>query len=334
MTNNTDQNKDPDVAISKNNKKQEQHEFRLGKITRLLLIKKDSKFAMFSDQFHSLKTIRMPIIEIKNIDDLNPGSYLSLFIYKDNNNYLKATTEFPPAIVNEIITGTVTNLEQNGAFINWNWHEELWIPKENLNFRPKVGQKLVAKLELDPDDQQLIGQTRFEEISQNFARKFRNNDINIGQHAFIRTIDITENTITALIDDKYLGVIDLTSMPIKPEIGEMGFGKIIGSSSQSNKNQSNKNNQDDKSQDNKSQDDRLIVQLQAQMDNLVDKTQDKILSELKNPKAHGIIPFNDNTNSSLILNHFGVSKKVFKRAIGGLLKQKKIKQTNKGIVRM
>jgi predicted RNA-binding protein (virulence factor B family) len=36
----------------------------------------------------------------------------------------------------------------------------------------------------------------------------------------------------------------------------------------------------------------------------------------------------------LILNHFGVSKKVFKRAIGGLLKQGKIKQTAKGIVRM
>ena len=119
-------------------------------------------------------------------------------------------------------------------------------------------------------------------------------------------------------------------MPIKPEIGEMGFGKIIGSSTQSNnRNQNDKyNNQDD------NQDDRLIVQLQAQMDKLVDKVQEQILLELKNPKAHGTIPFNDNTNTSLILNHFGVSKKVFKRAIGGLLKQGKIKQTAKGIVRM
>ena len=87
MTNNTSNylpNNDKKTNITKKNKKELQ-EFRLGKITRLLLIKKDSKFAMFSDQFHSLKTIRMPITEIENIDDLNPGNYLSLFIYKDNN---------------------------------------------------------------------------------------------------------------------------------------------------------------------------------------------------------------------------------------------------------
>ena len=45
------------------------------------------------------------------------------------------------------------------------------------------------------------------------------------------------------------------------------------------------------------------------MDKLVDKVQEQILTELNNPKANGKIPFNDKTNSNLILNHFGVSKK-------------------------
>ena len=113
-------------------------------------------------------------------------------------------------------------------------------------------------------------------------------------------------------------------MPIKPEIGEMGFGKIVGTTQET----ANKNRDID------GDGDRLIVQLQTNMDKLVDKVQEQILTELNNPKAHGKIPFNDKTNSNLILNHFGVSKKIFKRAIGGLLKQKKIMQTDKGIVRM
>ena len=305
-----------------NNKNNDQ--FELGKIKRLLLIKKDSRFAMFSDKFHSLKIIRVPISEIENIDELNPGDYLSLFLYKDNNNYLKATTNFPPAVKNELITGVVSEIEQEGVFITWNWHEALWVPQENLDFRPRKGQKLVVKLELDPDNQQLIGQAKAECISYKFMRKFRNSEIKIDQHAFIRAIDITENTITALVDDKYLGVIDLTSMPIKPEIGEMGFGKIVGTTQET----ANKNRDID------GDGDRLIVQLQTNMDKLVDKVQEQILTELNNPKAHGKIPFNDKTNSNLILNHFGVSKKIFKRAIGGLLKQKKIMQTDKGIVRM
>ena len=335
-------NKQINKQINNTNNHKNNDQFELGKIKRLLLIKKDSRFAMFSDKFHSLKIIRVPISEIKNIDQLSTGDYLSLFIYKDNNNYLKATTNFPPAIKNEIITGIVSEIEQEGVFITWNWHEALWIPQENLDFRPKIGQKLVAKLELDPDNQQLIGQAKAESISYKFMRKFRNSEINIDQHAFIRAIDITENTITALIDDKYLGVIDLTSMPIKPEIGEIGFGKIVGTTQETgNKNKDRDESRSgtgdrdrDRDRDENIDGDRLIVQLQANMDKLADKVQEQILTELNNPKAHGKIPFNDNTNSNLILNHFGVSKKIFKRAIGGLLKQKKIKQTDNGIVRM
>jgi len=297
-----------------------QNSFQIGKIYRLLLIKKDSRFAIFADKFHSLNTIKMPVSELDNFNyDLDIGDHAAVFIYKDNRNYLKATLTPPKTLLNEITTVTINSISSNNninkeSYADWNWHEPIKIPQYKSIFRLKKNHKYVIKVELDPESGQFIGNTIPEEISH----PINTNDFQIGQHAVIRILDIQEKQITALIDDKYLGVIDFKSLPIKPEIGEIGFGKIVGFT-ENNKIPNNT---------------MLIVQLQAPINNLIQKTQNQIIAELNNPKAHGMIPFNDSTSPELVLKHFGVSKNIFKKAIGGLLKDKKIKQTERGIIRM
>ena len=48
----------------------------------------------------------------------------------------------------------------------------------------------------------------------------------------------------------------------------------------------------------------LIVQM-ANIKNIVEQVQEQILTELKHPRAAGMIPFHDKTSSELILSHFG-----------------------------
>ncbi|MDD4294327.1 MAG: type I-B CRISPR-associated protein Cas8b1/Cst1 [Candidatus Omnitrophica bacterium] len=48
----------------------------------------------------------------------------------------------------------------------------------------------------------------------------------------------------------------------------------------------------------------------------------------------GKLPFNDKTSPERIKQKFGISKKVFKKAIGVLYKQRKIKITDSGIERV
>lgn len=55
-----------------------------------------------------------------------------------------------------------------------------------------------------------------------------------------------------------------------------------------------------------------------------------ILSELN--KNSGFLPFHDKTDADEIYNRFGVSKKVFKAAIGHLYKQRKIYLSDNGIM--
>jgi hypothetical protein len=56
---------------------------------------------------------------------------------------------------------------------------------------------------------------------------------------------------------------------------------------------------------------------------------EKILDMLR--KIGGKLPFNDKTSPEEIQKHFQVSKKVFKKAIGVLYKQRRIKITESGI---
>lgn len=302
-----------DSENSENSQKKIKPKFHLGRINRLILLKKDSKYALFSDSFHSLNTLKVPLYELGEdlAKNIKVGEYLSLFIYRSKDNYLKATLKAPPALIGELATVIIDKIDDDKVTANWadnRWHEQLSIPRENLNFRPKKNQKVVVEIILDPDTEQLSANAKFDEISEKYDRAYSK----IDQHVFIRTIDITEKQITVLVDDQYLGLLDFKSLPIQPEIGDMNFGKIVGYTEDHTM---------------------LIVQMQANIKNIVEQVQEQILTELKHPRAAGMIPFHDKTSSELILSHFGVSKKVFKKAVGGLLKANKIKLTDRSIVR-
>ena len=55
----------------------------------------------------------------------------------------------------------------------------------------------------------------------------------------------------------------------------------------------------------------------------------KILEALSS--SHGFLPFTDKTPPDIIYQKFGLSKKVFKRSLGALYKQRRIKLEPNGI---
>jgi len=57
--------------------------------------------------------------------------------------------------------------------------------------------------------------------------------------------------------------------------------------------------------------------------------EDKILYRLK--EAEGFLPFNDATPAEVIYDEFGISKKKFKMAVGGLLRRRRIQFEGTGI---
>ena len=77
------------------------------------------------------------------------------------------------------------------------------------------------------------------------------------------------------------------------------------------------------------EDGKIDVSLQPQEGEHVYQTADKIFKTLK--KSGGKLAFNDKSSSQDIKEKFEISKKVFKKAIGVLYKQRKIKIIDDGI---
>lgn len=78
------------------------------------------------------------------------------------------------------------------------------------------------------------------------------------------------------------------------------------------------------------EDEKIDVSLRPQgFRNVIDSDSDKILQKLIS--KNGSMPLNDKSSPESIKFHFEMSKKAFKKAVGNLYKQKKIKISPNGI---
>ena len=74
---------------------------------------------------------------------------------------------------------------------------------------------------------------------------------------------------------------------------------------------------------------KLTLSLQEKIKQQMGKDAELIYGRLE--QAGGFLPFHDKSSPEIIKREFQMSKAAFKRAIGRLLKEKKIKQTENGI---
>ena len=115
----------------------------------------------------------------------------------------------------------------------------------------------------------------------------------------------------AITEDYYQAFIHPSEREVEPRLGQKVKGRVIGIGQNGNLNLSLK----PRSFEAISEDAQMLLAL---MDRQVD----------------GCLPFNDKSDPKAIRQALGISKAQFKRALGHLLKQKQVIQTEKGIQRV
>src|ERR1022692_3067338 len=83
--------------------------------------------------------------------DLAQGDRLDVFIYRDSEDRLVATTETPHATVGEFACLKVLSVNLRiGAFLDWGLAKDLLLPFREQASPVRAGQSVVAYLYLDP----------------------------------------------------------------------------------------------------------------------------------------------------------------------------------------
>jgi predicted RNA-binding protein (virulence factor B family) len=235
-------------------------------------------------------------------DHLSIGDALDVFIYTDSEDRLVATTLRPAGIVGDFVFLKAKDVASFGTFMEWGLEKDLLVPKNEQQDRMVLGTKYLTKICLDNQTQRVYGTTQ---ISVNCDKNIK--DLKVGQQVDLIIHSITKIGITAVIDNRFFGMMYLNETYQNLSIGDTCTGYIMRV-------------REDKKID-------LTLKKPGYMS--VEVSARKIVNILK--EAGGFIPCHDKSSPEDIKKVFSMSKKEFKRAVGGLYKKGVLELEKNGV---
>ncbi|WP_396588955.1 S1 RNA-binding domain-containing protein [Bermanella sp. R86510] len=82
-------------------------------------------------------------------DSMKVGSVVEVFIYRDSEDRLIATTETPKAQVGEFAFLNVADESKHGAFLDWGLPKDLFVPFSEQNNRLEKGRQALVRVYVD-----------------------------------------------------------------------------------------------------------------------------------------------------------------------------------------
>jgi len=271
----------------------------IGKINQLSVVKHQGANIYLG----SAVSNKVLLADKKPPENCQVGDSLTVFVYTDSEGHLAATTTLPLAQVDDIAYLKVAALNYVGAFLDWGLPKNLLVPFSEQHHELEVGKSYLVKVFLD-EKQRVVATTKIDKFISDTADE----ELSEGQQVELLIADKTELGVKAIINNRYWGMLYSNELfqPVKKGQKLTGYIKQIR------------------------EDFKIDLSLQQQgYKKIVLPLTDTILNKLK--ANNGELMLSDKSPPEAIYAAFGVSKKVFKQAIGALYKQELIDIEKTGI---
>lgn len=236
-------------------------------------------------------------------EGLQEGDELEVFIYVDNEGRPIATIQKPYATVGEFAVLEVKDVNEVGAFLDWGLDKDLFLPYKQQLGKLLPGDRCVVYILEDERTARIVATEKIKAFIDRDTR-----DLHISQKVDLAVYDVAEDYVEFLVNYRYTGRLHLNSFIQDTfEIGDCGEGYI----------------------QNIREDGGLSISLKPVGYHATMDAADDIIQKLE--EAGGSLPYSDNSSPEEIQQEFGVSKKAFKKIIGGLFRQGRIFIGNDGI---
>ncbi len=275
---------------------------RLGEIQKLEIVKKVEFGVYLAEPGREDDKVLLPIKQVPA--GASVGDVMEVFLYKDSKDRLIATTKRPKLIMGEATLLTVAQMGKIGAFLDWGLEKDLLLPFKQQRGRIREGDQVLVSLYVDKSERLCATMNVYEHLLSNSS--YKKDDRVSG-----RVYEISNNFgAFVAVDDKYSALIPKNELFGEIEPGQIISARVI-----------------------KVQDDgRLLLSIREKAYLQIDKDAEKILQLLDS--YEGSLPFTDKSAPEVITHETGMSKNEFKRAVGHLLKEKKIQIGEKSIRRL
>lgn len=273
-------------------------EIHLGEINRLTVIK-SVDFGMYLDGDQEGE-ILLPTRYVP--EGLKIGDELDVFLYLDSEERLIATTEKPLAMVGDFAWLKVAWINEYGAFLDWGLMKDLFVPFREQKMRMEIGNSYIVHVHIDEESYRIVASAKVERYFSKDFPEYEN-----GDKVEILVWQKTDLGFKVIIDNKFGGLIYADEIFRHITTGDRmeAYIKTVR------------------------EDGKIDVSLQPAGRRHTEEFSETLHQYLIDHK--GVCDLGDKSPADDIYDRFKVSKKVFKKAIGELYKQRVITISEEGI---
>lgn len=271
---------------------------KIGRMNRLLVVT-ELDFGIYLDgkKFGEILMPRKYVPEGVHVDD-----FIDVFLYMDSDDRPIATTEKPYAMEGELAYLKAVSITSIGAFLDWGLLKDLMVPFREQRERMTDGKYYLVYVYFDTTSERMVASTKIGKYIDPNAIQY-----NVGDPVDLVICDEFERGYQVIVDKKYVGAIYHNEIfqDIYPGKAMKGFIKLVRP------------------------DGKIDIELQKPGDNPRDDLEEILLNDLR--EAGGFLELSDKTPPEVIYDSYKVSKRAFKRALGGLYKKRSIVIEDNGI---
>lgn len=226
---------------------------------------------------------------------MQTGTSVDVFLYRDSEDRVVATTETPKVRVGECAYLKVIGLNQVGAFLDWGLPKDLLVPFGEQQRKMQKGYSYAVFVYIDESSQRIVASSRLE-------RHLASEDCTYKPHDAVDLLIYGRSDLgfKAIVDHRYLGQLYTNETFRRLHYGERvpGFVKQVR------------------------KDGKIDLSLQLPGNQTHNQLHEAILEYLR--LNDGVSTLTDFSPPDDIYQVFGVSKAKYKKALGQLYKQREI----------
>ncbi|HJB91438.1 MAG TPA: RNA-binding protein [Candidatus Eisenbergiella merdigallinarum] len=271
----------------------------LGKVQELIVVKKVEFGVYLAQREGDGEKVLLPARQVPR--DAGIGSRIEVFLYKDSKDRLISTTARPRLTLGEVAELTVVQTGKLGAFLDWGLEKDLFLPFREQTRPVREGERFPAALYVDKSGRLCATMKLYPYLRTDSP--YRKDDRVSG---YLYEVSRQFGGFVA-VDGIYSALI-----PAREVCGELKAGTRVEA-------RVTRVHEDGK----------LDLSLREKAWMQIGTDAQKVMEAIR--ECGGELPFTDKASPDLIREKMGMSKNEFKRAVGHLLKEGKVRITETAI---
>ena len=222
------------------------------------------------------------------------GDDVEVFVYRDSSDRLIATTEEPALMLGEIGLLKVKETGKIGAFLDWGLEKDLLLPFKEQTIQVRPGKSYPVALYIDKSKRLCATMKIYEYLSS--ESPYGKDEMVEG---FVYQVNPNFGVFVA-VDGKYHGMIPKKNVHNEYRVGDRVEARVVSVR----------------------EDGKLELSMRDRVEVQISKDAAIVMEVLES--YDGVLPFTEKASPAVIERELNMSKAAFKRAVGHLLKARKI----------